>query len=57
MKLRSALMAATIMSLPVVAAHAQAIDGPYVAGGAGINFLQNQNPHLRSCGRIEPSIA
>jgi outer membrane protein OmpA-like peptidoglycan-associated protein len=46
MKLRSALLAATMMSLPMAAAHAQAIDGPYVSGGAGINFLQNQNPRL-----------
>jgi outer membrane protein OmpA-like peptidoglycan-associated protein len=46
MKLRSALLAATVLGLPMAAAHAQAIDGPYVAGGAGINFLQNQNPRL-----------
>lgn len=51
MKLRSALMAASIFSLPVAAAHAQAISGPYVAGGGGINFLQNQNPHLSAPGR------
>jgi OOP family OmpA-OmpF porin len=51
MKLRSALMAATMMSLPMAAAHSQAIDGPYVAGGAGINFLQNQNPRLGIPGR------
>jgi OmpA-OmpF porin, OOP family len=51
MKLRSALMAATILGLPMAAAHAQAIDGPYIAGGAGINFLQNQNPHLSVPGR------
>jgi OmpA-OmpF porin, OOP family len=51
MKLRSALLAATMLGLPMVAAHAQAIDGPYVAGGAGINFLQNQNPRLSTVGR------
>jgi OOP family OmpA-OmpF porin len=45
MKFRSALLAASVMSLPV-AVQAQAIDGPYVAGGAGINFLQDQNPRL-----------
>ena len=44
-------MAATMMSLPIVADHGQAIDGPYVAGGAGINFLQNQNPRLSVPGR------
>lgn len=46
MKFRSALLAATVLGLPLAAAHAQAIDGPYVAGGAGINFLQNQSPRL-----------
>jgi OOP family OmpA-OmpF porin len=46
MKLRSALLAATMLSLPVAAAYAQAINGPYVAGGAGINFLQNQGPRF-----------
>lgn len=51
MKLRSALLAASIIGLPMTAAHAQAISGPYVAGGAGINFLQNQNPHLLTPGR------
>jgi len=40
MKLRSALLAATILGLPLAAAHAQAIDGPYIAGGAGINFCK-----------------
>ena len=50
MKLRSALLAATMLSLPMAAAHAQAINGPYVAGGAGINFLQNQNPRLAAPG-------
>ena len=52
MYLRNALMAATMMSLPVAALHAQAINGPYVAGGAGINFLQDQNPKLAIPGGV-----
>jgi len=52
MKLRSALLAATMMTLPLAAVHAQAIDGPYIAGGAGINFLQDQNPRLALPGGV-----
>jgi OmpA-OmpF porin, OOP family len=46
MNFRGALLAAAMMSLPMAGLHAQAINGPYVAGGAGINFLQDQNPKL-----------
>jgi len=46
MKLRSALLGATMIGLPLAVGHAQPVEGPYVAGGAGINFLQNQNPHF-----------
>lgn len=52
MKLRSALLAATMMSLPVAAANAQAIDGPYVAGGLGFNFLQDENPRFAVPGAV-----
>jgi opacity protein-like surface antigen len=52
MKLRSALLAATMMGLPLAAAHAQAIDGPYLTGGAGVNFLQDQNPKLAIPGAV-----
>ncbi len=41
MKLRSALLAATVLAAPV-AAKAEAIDGLYIGAGAGANFLQNQ---------------
>ncbi len=41
MKLRSALVAATMLALPV-AANAQAVNGLYVGAGVGINFLQNE---------------
>ena len=41
MKLRSALLAATILVAPV-AAKAQAISGLYIGAGAGANFLQDE---------------
>ena len=41
MKLRSALLAATVLAAPV-AARAEAISGIYVGAGAGANFLQPQ---------------
>jgi len=42
MKLRSVLMASAIMALPMAAAHAQAIDGLYVGGGIGANYMQRE---------------
>ena len=42
MKLRSALLAATVLAAPV-AARAEAISGLYIGAGAGANFLQDQN--------------
>ncbi len=41
MKLRNALLAATILALPV-AVHAQPVDGLYIGAGAGGNILQNE---------------
>jgi len=41
MKLRSALVAATMMALPI-AANAQAVNGLYVGAGVGINFVGNE---------------
>ena len=41
MNFRYALAAATILALPAVA-KAQAVDGPYIGLGAGINFMQNE---------------
>lgn len=41
MKLRSALVAATVLALPV-AANAQAVKGIYVGAGAGVNIMQEQ---------------
>ena len=42
MKLRSALLAATVLAAPV-AARAEAISGFYVGAGAGANFIQDQD--------------
>jgi OmpA-OmpF porin, OOP family len=42
MKLRSALLAATVMAAPV-AVKAQPVVGPYVSLGAGWNYLQDEN--------------
>ncbi len=46
MTLRTTLLASAMLALPLVAANAQVIDGPYVAGGAGINILQDLNPKI-----------
>jgi OmpA-OmpF porin, OOP family len=46
MKLRSALLASTMMALPIAAAKAQAIDGLYVGGGLGANFMQREDIKL-----------
>ena len=42
MKLRSALLAATVLAAPV-AAKAEAINGLYIGAGAGANFLQDES--------------
>ena len=42
MKLRSALLAATVLAAAPVAAKAQAISGLYIGAGAGADFMQNQ---------------
>ena len=41
MKLRSALLAATVLAAPI-AAKAEAISGIYIGAGAGANFLQDE---------------
>ena len=41
MKLRSALLVATVLAAPVVA-RAEAISGIYIGAGAGVNFLQQE---------------
>jgi len=41
MKLRSALVAATVLALPA-AANAQAVNGIYVGAGAGVNIMQQE---------------
>ena len=42
MNLRSALVAATVLALPV-AANAQAVKGIYVGAGAGVNIMQQES--------------
>ncbi len=42
MKLRNALLAATLLAAPV-AAKAEAVNGLYIGAGLGANFLQNSN--------------
>jgi len=49
MKLRSALVAATMMALPV-AANAQAVNGIYVGAGAGVNVMQDEA--IKSIGAV-----
>jgi outer membrane protein OmpA-like peptidoglycan-associated protein len=47
MKFRNALVAATILALPV-AAKAQPITGLYVGGGAGVNIMADENAKVTS---------
>ena len=41
MKYRSTLVAATILSMPLVA-NAQPITGLYIGAGAGVNIMQDE---------------
>jgi opacity protein-like surface antigen len=45
MTFRNVLMAASLLALPV-AAHAQAVTGPYIDLGAGVNLMQNEHAAL-----------
>jgi outer membrane protein OmpA-like peptidoglycan-associated protein len=49
MKIRTALLAATVLSLPV-AVTAQPINGPYVSAGAGINIMQDMTANKLTVG-------
>ena len=49
MSLKKALLAATVLALPV-AAQAQPVSGLYVGGGVGLNFLQNSDVSLGGAG-------
>ena len=42
MRLRSALLVATVLAAPI-AAMAQPITGPYIAGGGGVNYREDQD--------------
>jgi OOP family OmpA-OmpF porin len=54
MTLRSALLAATMVALPL-AANAQPIDGLYIGGGAGVNFMQQEHFQSTFFGGNRPS--
>lgn len=43
MKLQSALLATAMAALPLASVSAQAVNGPYVAGGAGLNIMQPES--------------
>jgi outer membrane protein OmpA-like peptidoglycan-associated protein len=47
MKFRNALVAATILALPL-AAKAQPIDGLYIGAGGGVNIMQNEDAKVTS---------
>lgn len=47
MKFRNALVAATVLALPI-AANAQPITGLYIGGGGGVNIMQNENAKVSS---------
>jgi len=49
MKFRNALLAATILALPV-AAKAQPISGLYIGGGAGVNIMQDEDAKVSILG-------
>ena len=59
MKLRSALLAATVLAAPV-AAKAEAVNGLYIGAGAGANFLQDQTVkgvgYPEASGRFIPNL-
>jgi outer membrane protein OmpA-like peptidoglycan-associated protein/outer membrane protein W len=47
MNFRNALLAASLMALPV-AANAQAVTGPYIGFGAGVNLMQDEHGSFSS---------
>src|ERR1700731_3934417 len=49
MKLRSALLAATVLAMPF-AASAQPVTGLYVGAGAGVNLLQDEKVNINGGG-------
>jgi outer membrane protein OmpA-like peptidoglycan-associated protein len=56
MNFRNALLAATILALPL-AANAQPITGLYVGAGAGVNIMQNETANANSgVGRVNPTL-
>ena len=47
MKFRNALVAATVLAMPL-AAKAQPITGLYIGAGAGVNIMQDENATITS---------
>jgi OmpA-OmpF porin, OOP family len=63
MKFRNAMVAATMLALPL-AANAQPITGLYVGGGAGVNIMQSENakpsfvaPPAAMTSKLGPAVA
>jgi OmpA-OmpF porin, OOP family len=56
MKLRSALLAATVLAMPF-AASAQPVTGLYLGAGLGVNFTQQEKVNGLSFGRLGPLAA
>ena len=52
MTLRSALLGFTMLAAVPAIASAQAVNGPYVAGGLGMNILQNQDLRMGFPGAV-----
>ena len=54
MKLRSALLASAMMALPLLAANAQPVTGPYIGGGLGVNMMQREDIQTSGLG-VKPA--
>jgi OOP family OmpA-OmpF porin len=52
MKFRNALVAATVLALPL-AANAQPVTGLYVGGGAGVNIMHDENAKITAPGMAD----
>ena len=57
MKLRSALLAATVLAAAPVAAQAQAVSGLYIGAGAGANFMQDTTVTRTTFPQTSPTAA
>ncbi|HTR16792.1 MAG TPA: OmpA family protein [Acetobacteraceae bacterium] len=55
MMLRNALLAATILAVPVAAIAAQPVSGPYIAAGVGVSGMQDQSVNGLNYGGVNLS--